>query len=85
MSGRGVTIESSAVLARTVKPAREVVPTSEPTASSDAVDRTSDTFWQPADLHTILAGAEPLREDESFTIPDLTDEEWEAFTRARRE
>ncbi len=58
---------------------------SEPTASPDAVDRASAAFWSPTDLDTLLVGAEPLREDESFAIPDLTDAEWEAFARALHE
>ena len=58
---------------------------SEPTAIPDAVDRASAAFWTPTDLDTLLTGAEPLREDESFAIPDLTDAEWEAFARAPHE
>ncbi|MGI9156461.1 MAG: hypothetical protein ACR2FG_07465 [Marmoricola sp.] len=58
---------------------------SEPTATPDAVDRASAAFWSPADLDTLLTGAEPLREDESFAISDLTDTEWEVFARALQE
>lgn len=58
---------------------------SEPTASPDAIDRASAAFWQPADLDNQVKGAEPLRDDESFAITDLSDDEWEAFTRALRE
>lgn len=57
----------------------------EPTASPDAVDRASAAFWSPTDLETLVSGAGPLREDESFAIPDLTDEEWDAFARALHE
>ena len=59
--------------------------TSESTAGADAIDRASAAFWQPADLEAHVVGAEPLRDDESYAIPDLTDDEWEAFTRALRE
>ena len=58
---------------------------SEPTASPDAVDRASAAFWSPTDLNTLLTRAEPLRKDESFAIPDLTDAEGEAFSRALHE
>jgi len=73
------------VAARTVEQVQEVTAMSEPTASPDAVDRASAAFWSPTDLDTLLTGAEPLREDESFAIPDLTDTEWEAFSRALNE
>ena len=58
---------------------------SDPPAIPAAVDLASATFWSPTDLDTLLTGAEPLREDESFAIPDLTDAEWEAFARAPHE
>jgi hypothetical protein len=32
-----------------------------------------------------MAGAEPLREDESFEIADLSEEEWSAFVQASHE
>jgi hypothetical protein len=64
---------------------QEVVAMSEPTASPDPVDRASAAFWSPTDLDTLLTGAEPLREDESFAIADLSVEEWEAFARALQE
>lgn len=59
--------------------------TTEPTAGADAIDRASAAFWQPVDLDTEVLGAEPLSADESFAIPDLTDDEWEAFARALHE
>ena len=76
---------SSGAAARTVDQVQEVTAMSEPTASPDALDRASAAFWSPTDLDTLLTGAEPLREDESFAIPDLTDTEWEAFARALNE
>ncbi len=51
---------------------------------ADAIDLASAAFWQPADLHTQVLGAEPLTADESFVIPELTDDEWERFERALR-
>lgn len=59
--------------------------TTEPTGGADAIDRASAAFWQPADLHTQVLGAEPLTAAESFVIPDLTDDEWESVERAVRE
>jgi hypothetical protein len=59
--------------------------TTEPTAGADAIDRASAAFWQPADLDSQVLGSEPLTADESFAIPDLSDEEWEVFTRALHE
>jgi hypothetical protein len=58
---------------------------SEPTSAPDALDRASAAFWVRRDLEDVVAGAEPLREDESFEIADLTEEEWSAFVQAIRE
>ncbi len=41
--------------------------------------------WQPAELDSQVRGAEPLTADESFVIPDLIDDEWEALARALHE
>ncbi|MEX2291810.1 MAG: hypothetical protein WD794_15975 [Mycobacteriales bacterium] len=59
--------------------------TTEPTAGADAIDRASVAFWQATGLGTQVLGAEPLTAGESFVIPDLTDDEWEAFMRALHE
>jgi len=59
--------------------------TTEPTAGADAIDRVSAAFSQATGLGTQVLGAEPLNADESFVIPDLTDDEWEAFTFVLRE
>jgi len=57
---------------------------SEPTLMPDALDQASASFWNRHDLEAIMAGAEPLRGDESFEITDLTDEEWASFMHAIR-
>jgi hypothetical protein len=57
----------------------------EPTAGADAIDRASAAFWRPDELEAQVRGAEPLSADESFAIPDLTGDEWEAFARALHE
>ena len=59
--------------------------TTEPTAGADAIDRASAAFWQPGNTDAQVPGAEPLAADESFAIPDLTDDEWEAFAHALHE
>lgn len=41
--------------------------------------------WNPPTLEELVAGLEPLRPDESFDIPDMTDEEWEEFVAALHE
>lgn len=58
---------------------------SEPMFAPDALDEASASFWAGPDLDDVMAGAEPFREDESFEIVDLTDEEWAAFVQAIRE
>jgi hypothetical protein len=58
---------------------------SEPRSAPDAIDAASAGFWDGRDLDAIMAGAEPFREDESFEIADLTDEEWAAFVQAIHE
>ncbi len=58
--------------------------TTEPTADADEIDRAGASCWQAAELDSQVRGAEPLTADESFAIPDLTDDEWEAFARALR-
>jgi hypothetical protein len=57
----------------------------EPTSVPDAIDATSAAFWDGRNLDAIMVGAEPFREDESFEIADLTDEEWAAFVQAIHE
>lgn len=52
------------------------------TPRTDALDRACSVFWQLGTLDEIMAGAEPLREDESFAVPGLTDDAWAAFIRA---
>lgn len=58
---------------------------SEPVFVPDALDEASASFWARADLDEVMAGAGPFREDESFEITDLTDEEWDAFMEALHE
>jgi hypothetical protein len=58
---------------------------SEPTSAPDALDHADAAFWRRRGLDEILRGVEPLRADESFEIPDLTDDEWDKFVQAIHE
>ncbi|TDW98138.1 hypothetical protein [Kribbella sp. VKM Ac-2566] len=58
---------------------------SEPTSAPDALDRADASYWQRQDLEELLRGTEPLREDESFEIPDLAEDDWDRFVRAIHE
>jgi hypothetical protein len=64
---------------------REVVAMSEPTSAPDAIEHADASYWHARDLDEVLGGIEPLGADESFEIPDLTDEEWDLFVRAIHE
>jgi hypothetical protein len=51
----------------------------------DAIDRADLAFGNPLTLDELVTDLEPLRPDESFDIPDMTDEEWEEFVAALHE
>lgn len=51
----------------------------------DAIDQADAAFRNPPTLEELVAGLEPLRPDESFDIPDVTDEEWAEFVAALHE
>ncbi len=48
----------------------------------DAIEQANALFWNPPTLDELVADLEPLRPDESFDIPDMTDEEWDEFVAA---
>ncbi|MFI7063068.1 hypothetical protein ACIBL3_18945 [Kribbella sp. NPDC050124] len=58
---------------------------SEPTSAPDAIEHADASYWHAQSLEQIGGGTEPLSEDESFEIPDLTDDEWDRFVRAIHE
>ena len=58
---------------------------SEPVPTPDPIEQANALFWNPPTLEELVADLEPLRSDESFDIPDLTDEEWEEFLAALHE
>ncbi len=49
------------------------------------IEQADALFWNPPTLEELVANLEPLRPDESFDIPDMTDEEWEEFVAALHE
>jgi hypothetical protein len=54
----------------------------EPAANHDLIEQASSLFWNPLPLEELMADVAPLDPDEHFDIPDLTEEEWEAFVAA---
>lgn len=54
----------------------------EPAANHDLIERANALFWNPPSLDELMADVAPLGPGETFDIPDLTDEEWEAFVAA---
>jgi hypothetical protein len=54
----------------------------EPAANHDLIEQASSLFWNPPLLEELMADVAPLDPDEHFDIPDLTEEEWEAFVAA---
>jgi hypothetical protein len=48
----------------------------------DPMEQADASFRQHKDLEEVAGGKTPIGEDESFAIPDLTDEEWDRFNRA---
>jgi len=54
----------------------------EPATSNDHIERAAIQVWHPPSLEELMADITPLAPDEHFDIPDLTDEEWEAFVAA---
>jgi hypothetical protein len=58
---------------------------SHPTPVPDSIDEANANFGRHHNLESIMAGAEPLHEDESFEIPDITGDEWAVFEQAIHE
>ena len=57
----------------------------EPLHARDALDRATESYWFPPSLPQQLEQVQPWGEQESFAIPDLSDDEWDAFTKAIKE
>jgi len=55
---------------------------SEPAASHEEIEQASSLFWNPPPLEELMVGVAPLDPNEHFDMPDLTDEEWQAFVAA---
>ena len=56
-----------------------------PSRKPDAIDQADAQFARSLTLEELVADLEPLRPDETFDIPDMTDEEWEEFVAALHE
>jgi hypothetical protein len=54
----------------------------EPATSNDHIERANTQFWNTPSLEELMADVAPLEPSEHFDIPDLTDEEWDAFVAA---
>lgn len=55
---------------------------SEPAPSNDHIERANAQFWNPPSLEELMADVAPLDPDEHFDLPDVSDEEWNAFVAA---
>jgi hypothetical protein len=55
---------------------------SEPAPKPDAIDEANAKFWKPRTLDELMAGVPVLESWDQLDIPDLTDEEREAFAAA---
>lgn len=54
----------------------------EPAATNDHIEQANVQFWTPPSLEELMADVAPLKADEHFGIPDVTDEEWDVFVAA---
>ena len=51
----------------------------------DPIDEATARFWSPRTLDEVLADVRPITSWDDLAIPDLSDEEWEAFAAALRD
>jgi hypothetical protein len=55
---------------------------SEPATKPDAIEEANAQFWKPRTLEELMADVPVLESWDQLDIPDLTDEEREAFAAA---
>jgi hypothetical protein len=55
---------------------------SDPTPKPDQIDEAIARFWKPRTLEELMAGKKLLSSWDDLDIPDLTDEERDAFAAA---
>lgn len=55
---------------------------SDPAQKPDAIDEAIARYWKPRTLEELMAGVPVLESWDQLDIPDLTDEEREAFAAA---
>jgi hypothetical protein len=60
-------------------------PMPDPAPKPDAIEQANAVFWNPPTLEELMADVPPLTSMDDLAIPDLTDEEWEAFVAALNE
>lgn len=58
---------------------------SDPAAKPDPIEHANALFWNPPTLEQLMASVQPLISEDDLAIPDLTDEEQEAFVAALNE
>lgn len=58
---------------------------SDPAPKPDAIEEANARFWTKRTLDEIMAGVRPIRSWDDLAIPDLTDEEAEAFEAALKD
>ena len=58
---------------------------SDPVPKPDAIDEANADFWKSRTLAELTEGVKPITSWEDLAIPDLTDEEWEAFQAALKD
>jgi hypothetical protein len=54
----------------------------DPAPKSDEIDDANARFWKPQTLEELMAGKKPFTSWDDLDIPDLTDEERDAFAAA---
>lgn len=57
----------------------------DPAPKPDAIEQANARFWNSPTLEELMADVPPLTSMDDLAIPDLTDEEWEAFLAALNE
>jgi len=57
----------------------------DPAAKPDEIDEAIARAWRPRTVEELMAGVPVLQSWDQLAIPDLTDEEWEAFEVAMKD
>jgi hypothetical protein len=57
----------------------------DPAPTPDAIDEAIAHAWRPQTVDELMAGVPVLESWDQLAIPDLTDEEWDAFEAAMKD